>query len=349
MPWLASTLADALRTQRGHALLIHGPQGAGQFELALQLAGAWLCEAAPQGEVRTAACGICAGCRLVAARSHPDLLVLVPEALREALGWDLPPGEADAVGEGGGRAKPSKEIKVAALRGAIAFAQTTASRGRGKVLVLYPAERINSVAANTLLKTLEEPPGSARFLLASAAVDALLPTIRSRCQAFLLHPPPPEAALTWLAEQGVSDPGVVLAAAGGQPRDALVRAGEGIDASSWRQLPHWLCSGQTQAIAAWPLPRLVDALQKLCHDMMCLAVGAAPRYFPADALPAPAALSRLVDWQRELQRAARQVEHPLGAALFVDVLVMRARQALDAKRAASPGMRLQSPSVHWAR
>ena len=48
LPWLGAPLQEALRTQRGHALLIHGPQGIGQFELALTLAQAWLCETNPK-------------------------------------------------------------------------------------------------------------------------------------------------------------------------------------------------------------------------------------------------------------------------------------------------------------
>ncbi|MBC7955131.1 MAG: DNA polymerase III subunit delta', partial [Cytophagales bacterium] len=92
LPWLATPLHEALRTQRGHALLIHGPQGIGQFELALTLAQAWLCETNPTQQP----CGTCASCRLVQAHSHPDLLVLLPEALRESLGW----GATDDSGEG---------------------------------------------------------------------------------------------------------------------------------------------------------------------------------------------------------------------------------------------------------
>ena len=50
LSWLDEPLRDALRTQRGHALLVHGAEGAGQFEFALALARAWLCETLPLGE-----------------------------------------------------------------------------------------------------------------------------------------------------------------------------------------------------------------------------------------------------------------------------------------------------------
>ncbi|WP_393937458.1 hypothetical protein [Piscinibacter sakaiensis] len=108
--------------------------------------------------------------------------------MREAWGWAAEEGgEARA-----SKAKPSREIKVDAVRAAVAFAQSTASRGRSKVVLVHPAEDMNGIAANALLKTLEEPPGAARFILCSAAPAALLPTIRSRCQAVPLAPPPPD-------------------------------------------------------------------------------------------------------------------------------------------------------------
>ncbi|MGM3331271.1 hypothetical protein ACS2U0_27215, partial [Bacillus cereus group sp. BC251] len=82
----------ALQTQRGHAVLIHGPQGIGQWQLSITLAQAWLCDIA-QGA--RPPCGPCASCRLVQARSHPDLLVLVPEALQSTLGWQTGEGDGE--------------------------------------------------------------------------------------------------------------------------------------------------------------------------------------------------------------------------------------------------------------
>jgi len=324
LPWLAAPLRQALATQRAHALLIHGPQGVGQFDLAITLAQAWLCEAAQDARP----CGVCASCKLVHARSHPDLLVLLPEALREPLGWST----ADD-GEGGGedkagKRKPSKEIRVDEIRQAIAFSQTTSARGRGKVVVIHPAERMNGVSANALLKTLEEPPGDAKLLLSCAAPDALLPTIRSRCQALPLRLPDAAVATQWLAEHSVAQPEVMLAATGGQPQDALEWVNEGIDARQWVALPQQIVRGEVAQLGAWPLPRVVDMLQKLCHDAMRVACGGVPRYFPAQALPPAAPLAPLSAWARELGRNARQAEHPWNAGLMVESLTQQARHAL---------------------
>lgn len=324
LPWLDAPLAQALATQRGHALLIHGPQGVGQWDLTLTLAQAFLCEST---DAPRKPCGTCASCRLVQAHSHPDLLVLLPEALRDPLGW----GSAEDGGASEDKAnkrKPSKEIRVDEVRLAIAFAQTTSARGRGKVVVIHPAERMNGVSANALLKTLEEPPGDARLLLSCAAPDALLPTIRSRCQAMQLRLPDAAVSTAWLSAQSVQQPDVLLAAAGGQPQDVLEWLAEGIDAKVWLALPRQLARGDAGNMASWPLPRVVDALQKVCHDLMRLAAGGQPRYFPAASLPAAPALSALTAWSRELARIARQAEHPWNAGLLVESLTQQASQAL---------------------
>jgi len=330
LPWLATPLRRTLETQRAHALLIHGPGGVGQFELALALAKGWLCEATDRALVDRP-CGRCASCKLHAARSHPDLLVLVPEALRESLGWDPGGGDGEEAGEGGKR-KPSKEIRVEAVRAAIAFATTTSARGRGKVVVVHPAERMNEVAASAFLKTLEEPAGDARFLLCSARPDSLLPTIRSRCQQVVLPVPPAADAEAWLARHGIAQPGILLAASGGQPQEALDLAERGIDAAAWLALPRRIAAGDATALQGWGLPAAVDALQKICHDAAALAGGGAPRYFPADRVVGEANLDALLRWSRELARVAAEAEHPWSVDLAIESLVGQGREALKTPR-----------------
>lgn len=328
MPWLESPLHEALLTRRAHALLIHGPSGVGQFELALALAQAWLCEAPDPAMARLRPCGACASCRLVQSRSHPDLLVVLPEALRESLGWSSDAPGDDGGAEKSGKAKPSKDIRVEAVRAVVAFAQTTSARGRGKVVVMHPAERMNAVAANTLLKTLEEPPGDARFVLSSAGADALLPTIRSRCQALPLAAPNRAQALAWLAGKGVARPEVLLGACGGQPLEALDWAQQGMDAELWLRLPRLVARGEAASLTGWPLPRLIDALQKLCHDALCTTVDAAPRYFPPSSLEPTANLPALLAWAGALARAARHAEHPWNPSLMAESLVQQGSAAM---------------------
>jgi DNA polymerase-3 subunit delta' len=113
--WLEPALSRGL-SMPAHALLLHGPGTLGQFELALELARAMLCES-PDANAR--ACGRCTACHLFELRSHTDLSVLVPDALREALGW-AGADEDDAASKG--KAKPSRYIKVDAVRSAIDWA-----------------------------------------------------------------------------------------------------------------------------------------------------------------------------------------------------------------------------------
>ncbi len=335
LPWLEEPLRLTLLTRRAHALLVHGPQGVGQFELALTLAQAWLCDAPDEPQAKSKPCGVCASCKLVQSRSHPDLLVVLPEALRDSLGWSNDAQGDDSAAEKNSKTKPSKEIKVEAVRAVVAFAQTTAARGRGKLVVMHPAERMNAISANTLLKTLEEPPGDARFVLSCAIPDSLLPTIRSRCQAAPLAAPRSEQALAWLVGKGVEHAEVLLRATGGQPLEALDWSRHGVDAEHWLRLPALVARGEAAALTGWPLPRLVNALQKLCHDALCVAVGALPRYFPASELGQAAGVIPLTDWARSLTGAAQHAEHPWHAGLMTEALIHQGQRALSKAAAAS--------------
>jgi len=80
------------------------------------------------------------------------------------------------------------------------------------------------------------------------------------------------------------------------------------------------------------VPRMIDALQKLCHDALLGAVGVAPRYFPA--VPRATDSSALHAWSRVLARAARHAEHPVNAGLLVESLVSQGRAAWLAKHRA---------------
>ncbi|MFT4194693.1 DNA polymerase III subunit delta' [Ottowia sp.] len=326
-PWIADQLR-ALLAQRGHAWLLQGPSGLGQFDLALALVRAWLCDApTPQG-----ACGHCASCHAIDVHTHTDLAVLMPETEMLTRGWPLPEkAQADIDDK---KRKPSKEIRVDALRDAIEFAQRTSGRGRGKAVLVYPAERMNHVAANALLKTLEEPPGDVRFVLATDAAHLLLPTIRSRCLGHTLTWPAEPDALRWLAAAGLAegDAAALLRAAGGRPAEALALAEAQDGARQWALLPRALGAGDVSALAGLPLPEAVARLQKLCHDLMAVQVGAAPRFFAAADLPRrPLAAATLARWWAQLGQAARTAEHPLNAGLATEFLVSAARQALNSK------------------
>lgn len=249
LPWLKSeteALDRALTAQRlGHAPLLHGPAGIGKSDLAHWLVARILCLA---GNV-SAPCGECRSCRLLAAGTHPDLFVAtVPE--------------------------DKTQITVDIIRQLSAGLQLTPSIGRHRVGLIEPAERMNSNAANALLKTLEEPSARAWLILVCDQPAALPATVRSRCQKISLRPPSRSEALTWLrAQEPGSEEGqlaLALEACGEAPlkaqallrgeglqfgleiRDALLKlaSGTAIDANatdawasrpaeSWFWIAHW--------------------------------------------------------------------------------------------------------------
>ena len=136
-----------------HALLFSGAEGIGKRRIAEVLTAALLCsgEAPP--------CGHCESCLAIMRDGHPDFHLLEPEAA--------------------GKAVPS--IRIEQLR----TMQTEIARlpliSSCRVVIIDQADRMNEVAENSLLKTLEEPVGETYFILVTHARSSLLDTIRSRC------------------------------------------------------------------------------------------------------------------------------------------------------------------------
>ena len=76
----------------------------------------------------------------------------------------------------------------------------------------------------------------------------------------------------------------------------------------------------------------IDALQKLCHDLVLRQSGAVPRFFDVSQLPATqASVSMLTDWFKRLMQSARTAEHPFNAGLMLEALTADAQQTLMSK------------------
>ena len=179
-----------------HALLLHGAAGNGKAWFAARLAATLLCRSGARP------CGECESCRFCAAGSHPDRLDVAIE-------------------------KDRREIVVDQIRDLIHTVGLTARLGGYKVVTVDHAERMNRHAANTLLKTLEDPPGATVFLLVSSNHALLLATIRSRCQMIGFPVADRGIALGWLRGR-VSDPDRALALARGGPVRAVELASGGL-------------------------------------------------------------------------------------------------------------------------
>lgn len=247
------------------------------------------------------------------------------------LGWPLSEKSQIEIDEK--KRKPSREIRIEGMRDAVEFAQRTSARGRGKAILVFPAERMNVITANALLKTLEEPAGEVRFVLASDAAHQLLPTIRSRCQTHSMIWPAEPVCLEWMQEQGMAlaDAKVLLRAAGGRPEDAMHFMGSGRNPRVWADLPKALEKGETDLLKDWTVSQILDAMQKLCHDLLVRGVGGSPRFFASSDLPKVASFEAVSAWAGELARSRRTSEHPFNAGLMLETLVSQAQRALNSR------------------
>ena len=327
-PWIHRQSLSLL-AQQGHAWLLQGPSGLGQYALATAMVSAWLCES--EHALTKGACGQCGSCHALSVHTHADLFVLMPETVLLELGWPLSE-KAQAEIDNKTR-KPSKEIRIDAMRDAIEFSQRTNARGRGKAVLVYPAERMNHVTANALLKTLEEPPGDVKFVLASEAAHQLLPTIRSRCLIHTMAWPNHQEAEAWLTQHGFSaeEATFALRTAGGRPDEVFRQKELGQTMQWWAQFPRAMQAGDASYCSNLPPSEVIDALQKLCHDLMMRQAEASLRYFNASDLPSIKSNgANLTAWFKRLSQAARSSEHPFNAGLMLEALCSEAREGINA-------------------
>ncbi|MFN2645528.1 MAG: DNA polymerase III subunit delta' [Burkholderiales bacterium] len=307
-PWNESVLESLKKTRERlpHALLIHGPRGVGKLALAERFAQFLLCEHASLG---ARPCGQCDACRWYLAGNHPDFRRVEPEALAKT-----PLAEPDA--EEGAEAparrtkQPSLFITVDQVRGLADFLNLGSHRGALRIALLHPAEDLYQPnAANALLKSLEEPPAGAIFLLVSHRPARLLPTVRSRCVAVPVPIPPADLALRWLSSRGVENAERWLAFAGGAPLQAVQYAE---DAAPWERL---LKSPQAVDDRE-SLEVLAEALQKIAYDRVFSAFGLPPKYRTGTAPASPAKLRRWIAYARQMGENRVLTRHPLSPRLF---------------------------------
>ena len=174
LPWQIenwNTVQQAIRAERmTHAILFTGPVGIGLEHFAKCLTAGLLCE---NSENNLQACGDCRSCHLIRGGSHPDLFPIEPE-------------------------ESGKQIKVDEVRRLIDFIHLKSQYGRYKISVITPADAMNRSAANSLLKTLEEPPEQSLLILLSHRPNLLPITVRSRCQQIKFTPAYDEETLRWV-------------------------------------------------------------------------------------------------------------------------------------------------------
>ncbi|GAA4011628.1 DNA polymerase III subunit delta' [Actimicrobium antarcticum] len=317
-----------LRARLPHAILFHGNAGTGKTAFAEAFAESLLCETPkPDGH----ACGVCLSCGWFAQYSHPDYRRVRPEML------DDDGAEEDDSGDTKKSAKasktPSKEIRIEQIRALADFMNISTHRNGKRVVLLYPAEALNTPSANALLKTLEEPPPETVFLLVSNSLDQLLPTILSRCRQFALPTPSAPDALSWLAGQQVKDADIWLAEQGGAPLAALEVSRAGSH-DLQDELLGMLARPSVEAAlkSADKLQKagnrdLVVWTQRWLYDMFSYKLSGNIRYYPRRhnelaLLAGRVRIDQLLVALRQANERRAIAEHPLSAKLFIEDMLL---------------------------
>lgn len=172
-----------------HSWLITGPPGSGRSNLAESFASALQCP--EQG------CGKCHSCVLAKSGTHPDITVLTTEKV---------------------------QITIGEVRDLVAQSSFGASAGQYRIMIIEDADRMAPIAANVLLKALEEPPANTIWILCAPSEVDMLPTIRSRVRKVVLKVPAVEDVAKLLVERdGVEPKLALLAAAEAQSHIGMAR------------------------------------------------------------------------------------------------------------------------------
>ncbi len=207
---------QAIRRGRlASTFLFVGPPGIGKYTFALKLAQALLCENSPEAELEP--CGHCPACQQVAARTHPDLILISKPVDKSYIPVELLIGDREhRMREG--------------LCHDIALKPYCGGR---KISIIDDADFLNQEGANCMLKTLEEPPPKSVIILVGSSEQKQLPTIRSRSQVVRFRPLPPETIAQLLVSKGlIADPATAArlgAMSEGSMRRALELADEALD------------------------------------------------------------------------------------------------------------------------
>ena len=288
-----------------HGLLLEGPAGLGKRDFALRLASILL--DAENHDPETGA------------PVHPDYHhVTVPE--------------------------DRKQITIAQVQALSETLSLTSYAGGARVAVLEPAERMNRHAANSLLKTLEEPPPGAYLLLVRSRLDTLPATIASRCQRLRFAVPDEATALAWLEARDATKAWPrLLSLAEGAPLRALDLAAAEADRldDTFREALADIAAGRQDPVAvaaAWQEPGLDLCLRWLnrwtCDLIRLKACG----HLPPGLSDPSHSLAKLVDtisdarlhaYLDRVQMSRRRLDGSLNAELLMESLLIPWANGLD--------------------
>jgi DNA polymerase-3 subunit delta' len=295
-----------------HAYLFEGPPGVGKRATALGLAMALACQKAP-GE----GCGTCETCRRIEAGLHPDVPTFAPDGT---------------------------QILIEQTKAIVALAQSRPHEAAVRVVVIDDADAMNPSAANSLLKTLEEPAAGNHLVLCTSAPERLLVTIRSRAQRVRFRPLAEDSLLRIAAAHGLEPARAQIAVAladGSASR--MLTAARADDGAAWEAVARLRAAvtapGISPALDAAAelagdkenkeaLPPIIALLARLYRDALVSAAGAPELALFGDRAQELAALGPVT-----LSRAlAAVVEADAGLVANVNPTLLLERLLIQLKR-----------------
>ena len=365
-PWLQALWESVDLANCPNAILLHGQSGIGKFAFGLELAKSLLCESADRS---SRPCNQCEACHWFNTGNHPDFIALVPETHRKLLPHadyesDESPKKSKSVrDDSDGEASEKKEkknISIEETRSAIESLSIGSHRGGNRVILIYPLEMLRSDSANTLLKSLEEPPENTIFILLADRLDRVLPTIRSRCRLLAAPRPEREQGLAWLRSElpkikglKINDVDVetIYDEQGGAPYSVL----ESLIARNNQdekdvltisiQASRYLLQSMTQGVRINWLDTaekthkaqygyLLAAMQRWTSDLQAVAQGGNPRYHPKHfstlkGLSQTAKTTKLHQFWKSLVQARRHENHPLANRVQLEALLSQYQQVFE--------------------
>ena len=361
-PWLKPLWESLDFANFPNAILLHGQSGIGKFSFSVELAKALLCE---NSNTAIKPCNQCEACHWFDTGNHPDFIALVPETHRKLLphadyeGDDAPKrGKAARDDDSdSSEKKEKKNISIEETRHAIENLSIGSHRGGNRVVLIYPLEMLRTDSANTLLKSLEEPPANTIFILLADRVDRVLPTIRSRCRLLNAPRPDREQGLAWLKTQlnnidslKVNDADIetIYDEQGGAPfsvlssliarhnKDEKDELTISIQASRYLLQSmaqgagmNWLDTAEKTYKAQYGF--LLASMQRWVSDLQSVAQGGAPRYYPKhvstlQGLSKGANVQRMLQLWKSLVQARRHENHPLANRIQLEALLSQYQQ-----------------------
>lgn len=307
-----------------HAYLFHGEEHVGKFLTATRLAQALNCEQPLQADDHDS-CGLCRSCLQVAARTHPDCVVIEPD-----------------------RESSTPQIKIEQVRDIDQHFIYRPLVGERKICLIDGADRLTIGAANALLKTLEEPPGHGLFILVSSRPYALPITIRSRCQSLRFTPsaqtqveaalilkreiPPAEARfLALLTEGRIGEALTVdLAIVHALQRECL----DLVTPSTLKSITAILTSAESLAKADRGA-EVLSWLSRWIRDLVIVLVGGDRDHLlhldqleQLQTYARQADLGLLLDLLKEIERIEQQATRHLNLHMALETTLLRLRDAL---------------------